>query len=301
MNTSRDTKTRPVVATGALAFSSALLLAACGTADEGNTDNAENGSIDPFLVAIESDTFEAQGTVLQGPDDEAPQLCQVVQHSLPPQCSGIDLEGWDWDDVNHESEADHRWGEYTVTGTYDGQTFTLTEDPRENEVGIPVEDEDGVTFTTPCSEPDGGWEPEDTSLTSDEALHDAMGLATQRDEFAGQWIDNNSTLEGENDVESLIYNVTATENLDEIESELRGVWGGNLCVSEAKYTHQELLEIQATMEEELSDSFIHIGVNEVENHVEVEVTVVSTQAQADIDERFGEGAVEFNSWLRPVK
>lgn len=302
MNTARDTSTRPVVATGALAFGSALILASCATDTEGDADNAATDNIDPLLVSVEEDTFEAKGTVLQEGDEPA-QLCNEVQQSLPPACSGIELESWDWDDVNHESEGDTRWGDFTVVGTYDGEIFSLTEEPREDEVGLPVEEDDGVTFTTPCPEPGDGWEPENLDLATDEALEEAMEVASERPEFAGKWIDQDDTTveEDANDPETLIFNVRATENIDEIGDELREVWGGNLCVSEADYTYEELSDIQSNLEAELGDEFNNLGINEVENHVEAHVDVVSTEAQANFDEQYGEGAVNFEAWLEPVE
>lgn len=53
-----------------------------------------------------------------------------VAESYPPQCSGITLEGWTWDGVEGaESSGDVTWGAYAVHGTYDGETFTVTQPP----------------------------------------------------------------------------------------------------------------------------------------------------------------------------
>ncbi len=63
--------------------------------------------------------------------DRPPQLCvEGVQESLPPNCSGVELIGWDWGAVDGDDEqrgrmdwgeverGPVRWGEFTVTGDY---------------------------------------------------------------------------------------------------------------------------------------------------------------------------------------
>jgi hypothetical protein len=53
-----------------------------------------------------------------------------VMESYPPQCSGIPLEEWTWDGVEGaESSGDVTWGSYAVQGTFDGETFTVTQPP----------------------------------------------------------------------------------------------------------------------------------------------------------------------------
>jgi hypothetical protein len=60
--------------------------------------------------------------------DGPPELCLAgVAESFPPQCGGPEIVGWDWDAVESESAQDTTWGEYEVEGTWDGETFHLTE------------------------------------------------------------------------------------------------------------------------------------------------------------------------------
>ena len=68
-----------------------------------------------------------QGTVLQV-DDAAPQFCLGgVAESYPPQCSGAELVGWDWDTVDGEDSASGvTWGTYAVWGAWDGLRLTVT-------------------------------------------------------------------------------------------------------------------------------------------------------------------------------
>lgn len=67
--------------------------------------------------------------VLESPD-HGPALCNSVRESLPPQCGGIPITGWDWTVVEGLQRLDGTtWGRWHVTGTFDGAAFTLTEPP----------------------------------------------------------------------------------------------------------------------------------------------------------------------------
>jgi hypothetical protein len=50
-----------------------------------------------------------------------------VAESYPPQCSGPEIAGWDWDAVEAASAQGTTWGVYAVEGTWDGKTFHLIE------------------------------------------------------------------------------------------------------------------------------------------------------------------------------
>jgi hypothetical protein len=75
-----------------------------------------------------ADELTATATVLQRDAGSAPMLCAgSIAESLPPQCEGPVIAGWDWDAVDDEDTASGvTWGEYDVVGTWDGTTFTLT-------------------------------------------------------------------------------------------------------------------------------------------------------------------------------
>jgi hypothetical protein len=71
---------------------------------------------------------QGQGTVIQVGDTVA-QLCLgAIAESYPPQCTGPEIDGWDWDAVagTFETSGDVTWGAYAVTGTWDGGRFGLT-------------------------------------------------------------------------------------------------------------------------------------------------------------------------------
>jgi len=100
-----------------------VLLTGCTTTAPGGSDGP--GSVPPPSDAIAAPgQVIAQATVLQK-DAEEPQLCLgTVAESYPPQCSGPEITGWDWDAVEGEESASGvTWGAYAVTGTWDGTTF----------------------------------------------------------------------------------------------------------------------------------------------------------------------------------
>lgn len=110
----------PALAAVVAAF---VLLTGCTTTAPGGSDGP--GSVPPPSDAIAAPgRVIAQATVLQK-DAEEPQLCLgAVAESYPPQCSGPEITGWDWDAVDGEESASGvTWGAYAVTGTWDGTVF----------------------------------------------------------------------------------------------------------------------------------------------------------------------------------
>lgn len=71
----------------------------------------------------------AQGTVMDVDGDV--ELCMgAIRESFPPQCDGIPLSGWSWDGVEGSETSDGvQWGAYALQGTYDGESFTVTQTP----------------------------------------------------------------------------------------------------------------------------------------------------------------------------
>jgi hypothetical protein len=105
-----------------------LALAACGSQ---RADSAAGGGDPPADVVSDDYTgrFRVTNiTVLSSPD-HGPQLCAAVDESYPPQCEGLDIAGWDWSSVKHESAGGTTWGDYDVVGTVDDDVLTLTETP----------------------------------------------------------------------------------------------------------------------------------------------------------------------------
>ena len=61
-------------------------------------------------------------------DTGSPELCLgAVAESYPPQCGGPEIHGWDWEQRKgiFEQQGKVRWGQFAVTGTWDGTAFTV--------------------------------------------------------------------------------------------------------------------------------------------------------------------------------
>lgn len=147
-----------------------LALAACG---QGAGDSQEPGGGAPpgegTTGAAGSVVYRGALTVLQDAEGEAPELCGAVAESYPPQCGGLPVSGWDWDAVEHEEASGVRWGSYLVTGSFDGESLVLTEDP------VPTAEVDLADYPElQYSEPEIGEPAEDLSVEELQAIADEL-------------------------------------------------------------------------------------------------------------------------------
>ncbi|WP_345216682.1 hypothetical protein [Georgenia halophila] len=284
-----------------------LLLAACG----GTTRVTDPGRSEPGPGPTAADgstvTTRLPTTVLD--DGDGAELCLgAVAESLPPQCGGPKLLGWDWADQNGSfEEVDGvRWGQFLVVGEYDGSDITVTDVTRAAVWQGPAPEEPG--FSTPCAEPDGGWQVVDPQLTGEEAMNDALAVTAGLEGYAGSWVDQsvNPASGGDpeeveramNDPTKLVLNVRVAGEPAVAEERLREVWGGALCVSAAERTEAELLELQ----EQLGDlpGLLSSGVSVVQNRLDVQVTYDDGTLQERLDAEHGDGAVHVESALIPA-
>ncbi|MBW3536894.1 MAG: hypothetical protein KY395_03870 [Actinobacteria bacterium] len=272
----------------------ALLLASCGS---DTTVSSRNGSADDDAIYT-----APSATVLEG-REHGPQLCLGgVQESLPPQCGGPDIVGWDWDDVDdEESVSGVTWGEYSVTGTWDGERLTLTEKP-----GPPVETKGPVhDFSTPCEAPEGGWQPVDPPRTTHAAQDSALSYAQEQPEFAGAWLDQLNPVserdnpeESANDPSSIVLNLRFTEELARHEAEVRRRWGGALCVTPADHPLSQLRAIQTEVGSDI-EGVLYSSVDQVNGVVDLGVVIATQEMQRFLDEKYGEGLVRLSGALQP--
>jgi hypothetical protein len=274
------------------------LLAGCG-------DDGEVRAGAPTTAATDQ-RYEASATVLES-DEHGPQLCLGgVADSYPPQCGGPDLVGWDWAAVDGEESANGTtWGDFHVVGTYVGGTLTLTEVPDAPQ----PPDRDEPDFTSPCPEPEGGWRVVDPALATDAAFDAVHAYVNGLPDHGGTWHDqsiNPAYADGVdaddegllNDPTQMVLNVRFTGDLEQHEADLRERWGGPLCVSKAEHTEAELRRIQ----DELQDTpgLLGSGSGSIDNRVNLDVIFDDGSLQAELDERFGRGAVVVTSALQPV-
>ena len=233
-----------------------------------------------------------------------PELCAGgIETSLPPQCGGPAIVGWDWSTVEGETTVQTTtWGEYHLVGTYDGRTFTLTEPAI---APAPPVRPAPIDFSTPCPEPPGGWQV----LNADKvALDDytAFGsLAQSPPDFAGMWVDASTNHNGVDGVPSnQVFNVAYTGELDRHRAELAAAWGGPICVIQRPRTEGSL---RATVDDlsgaggrELGLEVLSAGVDDLNNRVTAQVMVIDGATAQRVDERYGADLVVLTAALQPV-
>ncbi len=143
------------------------------------------------------------------------------------------------------------------------------------------------------------------SLTTDATLAEVQQAASRLPGFAGFWYDQSinpaygsdhpEEMETSmNDPEQLVVNVSVTHDVAAAEERLREVWGGALCVSEARHTQAELRRIQ----DELSRLDGALGVGTGRDRVELTVVHDDGALQARLDEKYGAGVVSVYSALQ---
>jgi hypothetical protein len=93
----------------------------------------------------------SQGLVID--DGQGARICLgMVMDSLPPQCEGPPLVGWDWDHVEAAAAvAGVTWGEYRIHGVWDGDVFTLGRRPVAAPLATATHD---PSAPAPMAEPD---------------------------------------------------------------------------------------------------------------------------------------------------
>jgi hypothetical protein len=221
--------------------------------------------------------------VLESPT-HGPQLCLgVVNDSLPPQCGGPHVKGWDWDAVaDKESRNGTTWAEVTVVGTFDGATFTLTEPP--GAVGKRPAGE-SPDFSPACSEPEG--DPTADRGTFREPQHPDLVAA---------WVSNDQK------TFSVLVRPGAAEA---VRKEIRTYFSGLLCVVERDLPAQATLRaLQARIFDESKGSPLG-GVFGAYSDGRRGVVVVQCALADDVSkawaaEHWGE-TVELHGALTPIK
>lgn len=236
----------------------------------------------PDVAAPQEVRHTGSGTVLQSPE-HGPHLCANVMDSLPPQCSGVPLAGFDWAEVDDEASANGTtWGDYAVTGRWDGTTLTLTEPPRTRVART----SDGSRIEAGCDDPEAGG----TGGIGQDDMERTISSARAEAEHAGAWIAGS------------VLTLAFTGDVDRHEQRARTTWSGPLCVVKHARTLAGLRRIQNELSAlDASPLQVHYSSTlEFENVVEIGVVAVTEAQQRDLDERYGEGVVRVDPLLREL-
>jgi hypothetical protein len=275
-----------------------LLLAGCATAapagDEGAPDRQQR--------------YRTTSTVLES-RAHGPELCVgAMTASLPPQCGGLPLKGWSWDQVGGEQRvAGTTWGTYRMEGTYDGEWFTVTSASPAPQQAPPSHEEAFLQEPkSPCPEPPGGWAVPGPERAGAADLDRVARAARRQPDYAGTWISYLAPM-GDNMAEDpgeFVLNLTFTGDPAPHERELRPLWRGRLCVARQQRTHAELDRIQRELDgaaaRELGLRISSSGVRDSANAVEIGVLVLDERSRAALDARWGAGVVHASRQLTPV-
>jgi hypothetical protein len=287
-----------------LALTAALVFSACGgdrSGADGVSARSDSGSADS---APDPDRlYEVNATVLED-RSHGPMLCLGgVLTSLPPQCGDVPIANWDWRRVEgEEAEGGTIWGSYHVVGTYDGQTFTLTEvRPSGRNPSVAGTDPD---VSSPCRAPKGGWTELDHATQGD--VHPADAYAQSQSDYVTSWITHldPSALE----FGPVIFNAVFTDDAEEHEAEIGKVWSGPLCVVARDVpSARELRQIRREAEAGLEELGLRMlwsqgpSVPGVQPVIEIGVVVDGGgNGQAALDARYGPGVVRLVPALTPA-
>lgn len=305
--------------TAVLLLAAGLALSGCGGGPN-ETERARAGDpADPTParrtpLAASSPTqndqiYTTSGMVLED-ESHGPQVCfSGGPLILPPQCEGTDITNWDWDAVTgEESQKGTTWGHYTLVGTFDGRSITLTEPPSaavpETRGRPPRPD-----FTSPCAPPEGGWVVPDPETATGPALRAAGSYAQGQPDGAGWWLDHSfrpaypdsaadlDEKRPEDHVSRLVLNFRFTGDLDLHKVELRKRWGGAMCVLQVDQSRAELERIlnDLTTEPNIHGGSVEITTNDIWLDV-----MVNDGLQNRLDQKYGEGTIRVDAHLRPA-
>ena len=135
------------------------------------------------------------------------------------------------------------WGQYAVTGTFDGTTFTVTDAIPAALYDAMAEPEAGGLGAAPATTP----VTTDTEMATPEDLDATLAAASALPTYATAWL-SDSTI-----------NVAVTEDPEGAEAELRKTWGGLLCVTTVERTDADLNTINQELQAALGDQLLTSG------------------------------------------
>ena len=290
--------------------------AGCGTATSSpaaeDPGPAERPTAVPAAEGLVTTTYAV--LVLDDTPGDQPKVCfGAAAASDPPQCQGVPMAGWDWaeHEGTYETRGEVRYGDYLLTGTFDGTTLTVTD--AVTGADAPARPGTESPCVTPWPEPAGGWVPADPERSGERSFQELQRMAQEREDFALLWVDQpinpayHLMLAGEsgieiesqmNDPRQEIVNVQVTGDPVAAEADLRTVWGGSLCVTQVQHTEKELLAAQ----QETTDlpGFQGSSGITIDNRGELMVTYDDGSYQRWLDATYGAGTVVVTSALTPV-
>lgn len=263
----------------------------------GNDDPSEAAADDDELPSggdRDDPRYEFVGTVTET-DGSGAELCiGAAIMVFPPQCGGIPVDQWVWEDVpGAQEEGATSWvDQIRVVGTYDGEVFHLTEEPSLPEgVGGPAIDVP-ADFPPLCTP-----KVTDATMTGDadfEAVSTTAGALASTSAF---WVSRAAR-----PVEERIVNVIVTADAAAVTEDLRTLWGGSLCVVERPTTptEAELNDISTRLPDLLGADYLGGWTDPERGLAIAQVKLATDELRTQLDEEFGPGTVELSPALKPL-
>lgn len=124
-----------LTALAALTLAGSLALTGCGGSDDEvavdtGSDTGGAGNPPPSGVPAAEGPVQSRDlvTVIDDGDGEGPRVCLgAIAESYPPQCDGPPVADWTWKGLAHETVEAVKFGQFALTGTWDGQTLSVTD------------------------------------------------------------------------------------------------------------------------------------------------------------------------------
>ncbi len=271
----------------------ALAVVATGCGEASSSEPAETVPVErPTAVPGAEGLVTTSQPVVVSDDGSGPRLCfGAILFGAPPDCRSASVSGWDWASVEDVTEEDGvRWGTYTLTGTFDGETLAVTK-------VSPPPGPEPYDFTIPCEEPVGGWQVIDPARAGQGELSDAISTAQGLDDYYSVAVSTPSGAPGPRDPAQTVISVYVAADPAAAEAAIRKGWGGMLCVMQVTRSAQEMEELQADFTD--LPGVVQFGGNQL-NQMEVEVFHDDGRYQQWVDQEYGEGVVVVESILQPV-
>lgn len=240
--------------------------------------------------------YRATFTVLENAQ-HGPQLCQTVGDSDPPSCEGPDVLGWAWTGLDATSRRGTTYGEFVVTGNWDGARLTLTETPRRAGDGDRRIDDSAYSPPgTHCAVPEDGWPAEpwaeatDPVMAQDELLYETEQAARAVVGYGRLWVDRKPDV--------AIVNVSTTGDIASMTDAVRAVYSGPLCVSLAALAETTLLQMQNDLSRD--PNVLYSLPDELTGTLNVVAMAATEEFQHRCDAEFGPGIVVLIGLLQPI-
>lgn len=182
--------------------------------------NLSGSGTTPATVPVPGPDTELVGTVSIIDDGDGPQLAVELMASMPPQGGEIPLAGFDWSTVEGEQSMNGiTWTDWLqVTGTWDGEAFTITRPP------VPAEPGSTTTPQTPtpgCSVASASAAAEAIGALDRQALHlSSWGTDTlggRCGAFALAWFDTQAVRDAIDGVRAAGHDVTVTHVFEPVD------------------------------------------------------------------------------------